>query len=223
MSSGPSDRTQWRLTQPELQDLQDQLHYLRAKGFVCPSTSPFAAPILFAPKKDGAFACARYFSKIVLCNDYHQIRVFVDDCPKTVFCTCYISYEYTVMPFGLTNAPSTFQLTMNGVFRDILDKCVIIYLDTRLIDSTKREQHLKDLEALYQRLQQNCVIKGCKCEFLKPEREILGHFISTGSVQIDLRKNRANQEWKSPINLQGLQSLLGFVNYVRRFIPTWGD
>ncbi|GJP35696.1 hypothetical protein CLOM_g20233 [Closterium sp. NIES-68] len=42
-----------------------------------------------------------------------------------------------------------FQLTMNGVFRDLLDKCVIIYVDDILIYSKTREQHLKDLEAIF--------------------------------------------------------------------------
>ncbi|GJP30411.1 hypothetical protein CLOM_g1085 [Closterium sp. NIES-68] len=79
----------------------------------------------------------------------------------------YGSCEYTVMPFGLTNAPSMFQLMMNGVFRYLLDKCVIIYRDDILIYSTTREQHLKDLEAIFQCLQQNYLMtKGSKCEVL---------------------------------------------------------
>ncbi|GJP30377.1 hypothetical protein CLOM_g962, partial [Closterium sp. NIES-68] len=246
----PTVRTQWRLTQPELQELRNQLDYLLAKGFIRPSTSPFAAPILFTPKKDGGLRMctdyralnrvtiksrypiprtdelidnlrgARYFSKIDLRGSYHQIRVFTDDCHKTAFRTRYGSYEYTVMPFGLTNAPSTFQLTMNGVFRDLLDKCIIIYLDDILIYSKTREQHLKDLEAVFQRLQQNRLItKGSKCEFLKQELEFLGHVISTEGIRIDPKKLRAIQEWQPPTNLQQLQSFLGFVNYVRRFIP----
>ncbi|GJP53332.1 hypothetical protein CLOM_g12493 [Closterium sp. NIES-68] len=145
---------------------------------------------------------ARYFSKIDLRGGYHQIWVFADDCHKTVFRTRYGSYKYTVMPFGLTNAPSTFQLTMNGVFRDLLDKCVIIYLDDILIHSTTREQHLKDLEAVFQRLQQHRLItKGSKCEFLKQELEFLGHVISMEGIQIDPKKLRAIQEWKPPTNL----------------------
>ncbi|GJP83849.1 hypothetical protein CLOP_g13951 [Closterium sp. NIES-67] len=173
----PTVRTQWRLTQPELQELRNQLDYLLAKGFIRPSTSPFAVPILFTPKKDGGLRMctdyralnrvtiksrypipctnelidnlrgARYFSKIDLSGGYHQIWVFADDCHKTAFRTRYGSYEYTVMLFGLTNAPSTFQLTMNGVFHDLLDKCVIIYLDDILIYNKTPEQHLKDLEA----------------------------------------------------------------------------
>ncbi|GJP31378.1 hypothetical protein CLOM_g12018 [Closterium sp. NIES-68] len=83
-----------------------------------------------------------------------------------------------------------------------------------------REQHLKDLEAVFQRLQQRRLItKGSKCEFLKQELEFLGHVISTEGIRIDPKKLRAIQEWKLPTNLQQLQSFLGFVNYVRRFIP----
>ncbi|GJP47026.1 hypothetical protein CLOM_g6258 [Closterium sp. NIES-68] len=232
----PTVRTQWRLTQPELQELRNHLDYLLTKGFIRPSTSPFATPILFTPKKDGGLRMctdyralnrvtiksrnpiprtdelidnlrgARYFSKIDLRGGYHQIRVFADDCHKTAFRTRYRSYEYTVMPFGLTNAPSTFQLTMNGVLRDLLDKCVIIYLDDILIYSKTQEQHLKDLEAVFQRLQQH-------------QLEFPGHVISTEGIRIDPKKLWAIQEWKPPTNLQQLQSFLGFVKYVRRFIP----
>ncbi|GJP82998.1 hypothetical protein CLOP_g13215, partial [Closterium sp. NIES-67] len=142
----PIVRTQWRLTQPELDELRCQLDYLFEKGFVRPSTSPFAAPILYTLKKDGGLRMcidyralnrvtiksrypipradelidqlcgAKFFSKIDLRGSYHQIRVNEADYYKTAFRTRYESYEYTVMPFGLTNAPSTFQLAMNDVF-----------------------------------------------------------------------------------------------------------
>ncbi|GJP31599.1 hypothetical protein CLOM_g14244 [Closterium sp. NIES-68] len=100
----------------------------------------------------------------------------------------------------VNECPSTFQLTMNEIFRDLLDKCVIIYLDDIL-------------------LQNRLITKGSTCEFLKPKLEFLGHVISTEGVKIDPRKIRAIQEWKPPTNLHELQSFLGFVNYVRRFIP----
>ncbi|GJP53614.1 hypothetical protein CLOM_g12768 [Closterium sp. NIES-68] len=84
-----------------------------------------------------------------------------DDCHKTAFHSRNRSYEYTVMPFGLTDSPSTFRLMMNGVFWDLLDKCVIIYLNDILIYNTTREQHLKDLEAVFQHMPHNrLIIKG---------------------------------------------------------------
>ncbi|GJP78104.1 hypothetical protein CLOP_g8430, partial [Closterium sp. NIES-67] len=200
-SAQPTIRTQWRLTEPELDELRHQLDYLVEKGFVRPSTSPFAAPILFTPKKDGGLRMcidyralnrvtiksrypipradelidqlrgAKFFSKIDLRGGYHQIRVHEVDCFKTAFRTRYGSYEYTVMPFGLTNAPLMFQLTMN------------------------------------------------ECKFLKQELEFLEHVISVDGVKIDPKKIATIQDWTPPTNLRELQSFLGFVNYVRRYIP----
>ncbi|GJP69713.1 hypothetical protein CLOP_g713, partial [Closterium sp. NIES-67] len=238
LGAQPTVRTQWRLTQPELDEIRRLLDYLLEKGFVCPSTSPFATPILFTPKKDGSLRmCIDYraLNRVTIksrypiphadelidqLRGYHQIRVHEADCYKTTFRTRYGSYEYTVMPFGLTNAPSTFQLTMNEVFRPLLDKCVIVYLDDILIYSTTGEQHLKDLEAVFSLLQQHQLItKGSKCEFLKQELEVLGHVISIDGVKIDPKKIATIQDRKPPANLHELQSFLGFVNYVRRFIP----
>ncbi|GJP86532.1 hypothetical protein CLOP_g16546, partial [Closterium sp. NIES-67] len=249
-SAQPTVQRQFRLTQPEFEELQQQLDYLLTKGFIRPSTSPYAAPILFNLKKDGGFRMcidyralkritiksrypipraddlldqlrgADYFSKIDLRGGYHQIRVAAEDCHKTAFRTRYGSYEYLVMPFGLTNAPSTFQMTMNGVFRELLDKCVIIYLDDILIYSRSREQHLQDLDVVFTLLYKNCLItKGSKCDFLKQELDFLGHILSTEGVKIDPKKIKTIQEWKPPTNIKELQSFLGFVNYVHRFIP----
>ncbi|CAI7899655.1 unnamed protein product [Closterium sp. NIES-54] len=246
----PTIRTQWRLTQPELEELRSQIDALLEKGFIRASTSPFAAPILFTPKKDGGLRMcidyralnwvtiksrypiprtdalldqlrgARYFSKIDLLGGYHQIRVFADDCHMAAFRTRYGSYEFTVMPFGLTNAPSTFQLTMNRVFRDLLDRCDIVYLDDILIFSKTREDHLCDLDAVFKRLQENRLItEGSMCKFFKQELEFLGHVISRDGIKIDPAKIKTIQEWKPPTIITKLQILLGFVNYVRRFIP----
>ncbi|GJP54444.1 hypothetical protein CLOM_g13533 [Closterium sp. NIES-68] len=121
------------------------------------------------------------------------------------------------MQFGLTNTPSTFQLTMNKVFRPLLDKCVIVYLDDILIYSTTREKDLKDLEAVFSLLSQHRLItKGSKCKFLKQEPEFLGHVISIDGVRIDPKKITTIQEWKPLANLRELQSFPGFMNYVRR-------
>ncbi|GJP67754.1 hypothetical protein CLOP_g24532, partial [Closterium sp. NIES-67] len=154
------------------------LDYLLEKKIIRPSTSPYAATIIFTPKMDGGlWMCtdnralnnitikslysipraddlinqlggARIFSKIDLRGGYHQIRVTEADIPKTTFRTRYVRDEYTLMSLGLTNAPATFQLTMNEVFCSLLDKCVIVYLDDIPVYSKTREQYLQDLEAI---------------------------------------------------------------------------
>ncbi|GJP34742.1 hypothetical protein CLOM_g19175 [Closterium sp. NIES-68] len=175
----PTVQRRFRLTQPELEELRKQLDYLLEKKFIRPSSSPFAAPMLFTPKKDGGYRMcndyralnrvtirsrypiprtdelinqlqkARLFSEIDLRGGYPQIRLVAADCHKNAFCTRYGSFEYIVMPFGLTNAPATFQMTMNQNFSSVVDRYVIVYLDDIVIYSETREQHLKDLEAVF--------------------------------------------------------------------------
>ncbi|CAI7805009.1 unnamed protein product [Closterium sp. NIES-54] len=115
------------------------------------------------------------------------------------------------MPFGLTNAPATFQMTMNKAFRPLLDKCVIVYLDDMLIYSTDRAHHLQSENRL--------LTKASKCKILQDRLEFLGHVISADGVEIDPKNIATIQAWHAPTNLTELQSFLGFVNYVRRFVP----
>ncbi|CAI7742113.1 unnamed protein product [Closterium sp. NIES-54] len=238
----PTMQRQFRLTQPELDELREQLDYLLEKKFIRPSSSPFAAPILFTPKKDGGFRMcidyralnrvtfklrypipradelidqlrtARVFSKIDLRGGYHQIRVEPSDCAKTAFRTRYGSFEYTVMPFRLTNAPATFQMTMNEAFRPLLDKCVIIYLDDILVYIRDKQQHLADLEVFTVLEKHRLLTKGSKCEFFQDRLELLGHVISEAGVEIDPKKMDTVKAWHPPANITELQSFFGFVN-----------
>jgi Reverse transcriptase (RNA-dependent DNA polymerase) len=56
--------------------------------------------------------------------------------------------DVTVMPFGLSNAPAAFQRFMNDIFADLLDICVIIYLDDILIyseDLASHKDHMREV------------------------------------------------------------------------------
>ena len=47
----------YRMTPLELRELKVQLQDLLDKGFICPSTSPWGAPILFVKKKMDLYDC----------------------------------------------------------------------------------------------------------------------------------------------------------------------
>ena len=55
------------------------------------------------------------------------MRIKYEDISKTAFRTRYGHYEFTVVLFGLSNAPAVFMCLMNGVFRNYLDKFVIVF------------------------------------------------------------------------------------------------
>jgi hypothetical protein len=155
---------------------------LSEKGYIRPSTSPWAALVLFLEKKDGTKRmCIDYrylnevtiknkyplpriedlfdqlrgasvFSKIDLRSGYHQLRIQISDIPKTTFITKYGLYESTVMSFGLTNAPAYFMYLMNSVFMDYLDKFMAVFIDDILIYSQNEQEHEEHLRKVLQRL-----------------------------------------------------------------------
>jgi len=93
---------------------------------------------------------AGVFSKIDLRSRYHQLRIKLEDIPKTSFRTRYGHCEFTVMPFGLTNAPAAFMDLMICVFRPYLDKFVVVFIDDILVCSTDKEEHAQHLRLVLQ-------------------------------------------------------------------------
>ena len=245
----PPSRPTYRMSFQELEELERQLREYVGNGWIRPSQSPYGAPILFVKKKDGTTRMctdyralnkitkknvyplpridelldrlegAKFFTKIDLRQGYHQIRIAEADVEKTAFRTRYGHYEYLVLPFGLTNAPATFMGLMNEVFRPLLDKSVVIYLDDILIFSRTWEDHLRDVGAVLQRLRDSKLYaKVSKCEFGKESVEFLGHVVSNEGVSVDAKKVEAIKEWPVPTNIHDLRAFLGLANYYRRFV-----
>jgi hypothetical protein len=126
----PVSKPAYLLSPAEMDELKAQLAVLLEKGLIRPSTSPWGAPVLFAPKSDGGLPMcldyralnkgtikdknpiprvdeifdrlqgAKHFTTLDLRSGYYQIKVREQDIPKTCIRTRYGSFEFLVMPFG---------------------------------------------------------------------------------------------------------------------------
>ncbi len=237
------------LSQPEAESMKSYIEEELAKGFLRPSTSPASAGFCFVKKKDGGLRpCidyrglnditikfryplplvpaaleqlreAQYFTKLDLRSTYNLIRIREGDEWKTAFSTTTEHYEYLVMPFGLANSPSVFQSFINDVFRDMLNRWVIVYIDDILIYSTTLKDHIKQVRAVLRRLiDHQLYAKAEKCEFHQESVSFLGYVISSGGVAMDDKKIHSVVNWLQPTTLKELQRFLGFANFYRRFI-----
>jgi hypothetical protein len=109
---------------------------------------------------------AKILSKIDLRSGYHQVRIKEEDINKTTFRTRYGHYEFTLVPFGLSNAQAIFMCLMNGIFREYLDKFIIVFLDEIIIYSKSEEEHEQHLRMVLQLLREHQLYaKFSKCSF----------------------------------------------------------
>ena len=142
---------------------------------------------------------AWHFSKLDLRDGYHQIPIEESDHAKAAFTCRYGTFEFVVMPFGLKNAPSHFQRSMNMLLADLLDECVLVYMDDILIFSKSAEEHVAHVKHVFQRLNaQGWHVKQKKCALFLPEVEFLGHNVSAEGIKVANDKVDAIANWPQP-------------------------
>ena len=128
------------------------------------------------------------------------------------------------MPFGLTNAPAAFQCFMNNVFSDLLDVCVVVYLDDILIYFNNITQHWSHVKEVLKWLQKvGLYTKAEKCKFHLDSIEYLGYVLSSSGLTMSDAKVKTIQKWPEPKKVKDIQSFLGFANFYRRFIFNYSD
>lgn len=172
----------YKMSVQELEVVKKYLEDNLSKGFIEPSQSPFAAPILFVKKADGGLrfcidfrklnflsrkdryplplidetlsrlATAKRFTKLDIRQAFHKIRMDPESEDLTTFRTRYGAYKCKVLPFGLTNGPATFQRYMNDILFDYLDDFCTAYLDDILIYSENVEEHDMHVRKILTRL-----------------------------------------------------------------------
>jgi hypothetical protein len=213
-------------------------------GFIRLTKSPYGAPVLFIKKKDGSLRlcvdfhglnaitqkdkyplplitdlpdtprAAQIYTKIDLKHAYHLVCIAMGDEWKTAFRTHYRLFEWLVMPFRLTNAPAAFQCFVNDIFSDMLDICIIVYLDNILVYSEDPALHDKQVREVLQRLRKNSLYtNGKKCSFDVDRIEYLGFLVEPEGLQMDPAKVQVIIDWLEPRKVKDIQSFLRFANF----------
>jgi hypothetical protein len=230
--------------------LKDYIDKALIKGWISNSTAAYAEPIFIVPKPNNeGRACINYkntnlrsekityplpivqdlldklgtakvFSRLDLPDAYHLVRIKAGDEYKTAFRCKFGLFQYNVVSFGLTNAPAVFQFFLNDIFKDMINKFVVIYLDDILIFSDDENIHESHVTQVLQRLQDHhLVVNPKKCSFNVKSIDFLGYIVTVGKgLSMNPEKVRAITEWKAPNTVKQLQSFLGFANFYRRFI-----
>jgi hypothetical protein len=123
------------------------------------------------------------------------------------------------MTFGLNNAGATYQRAINYIFHELIGKIVEIYIDDIVIKSLDHESHLADVRRTLECTRKHGLkMNPNKCAFGVSVGEFLGFLVHEGGIEVGKKSMKAIDEVVPPTNLKELQSLLGKINFVRRFI-----
>ena len=62
-------------------------------------------------------------------SGYNQIEITLEDKEKTTFTCPFGTFAFRKMPFGLCNAPGAFKWCMMGIFSDMIENIMEIFMD----------------------------------------------------------------------------------------------
>lgn len=81
---------------------------------------------------------------------------------------------------------------MHEASKELIGKCVVVYLDDIIVFSKNRKERKLHLRQTLDTLRQHqLVAKPSKCDFFKTELLFLGHIISAGGIEPDPAKVEA--------------------------------
>lgn len=161
----------------------------------------------------------KWFTRLDLKEAFHRIRVHPASRPLTAFATPWGSFQFTRMPFGLCTAPATYQRFLDWVLHGLKERAINYVDDILIWGRTRKECRLWEAR-IRNRLAENQVeINETKSESEKRELTFVGLRISEGQVGCSLKM----RDWATPTTKQDWQSLLGFANCFRDYLPNLSE
>jgi hypothetical protein len=164
----------------------------------------------------------KFFSFLDGFSGYNQIKIAPQDQDKTTFTSPWGTFSYRVLPFGLCNAPTTFQRAVLGIFFDILNDSMEIFMDDFTPYGVSFQEALENLEKVLKRcIQAQLSLSTEKCHMMMTEGIVLGHFISSQGIQVDPSKIQVIKDIPTPKTQTEVRSFLGHAGYYRIFIKNF--
>ena len=171
---------------------------------------------------------ARIFSFFDAKDGFYQVSLDEESSRLTTFWTPLGRYRYLTMPFGISLAPEVFESKLQGCLTDLHEVKVItddiLVVGYGATDAEAQIDHDRNVARLLERGRQvNLKLNKTKVKLRKTEVKFMGHLISNEGLKPDPDKVTAIKNMPKPTSSSKVQTLLGFVNYLSKFLPKLSD
>ena len=229
--------------------VKEELHSMIKSDIIEESNSPWAAPIVCVPKKDKSLRLcvdyrglnsqtifdpqpmpkieevinklgkAKYISKLDLTKGYWQIPLTEKAKEVSAFVTPFGHFQFKVLPFGMINSAASFVRLIKRVLKGT-EEFADSFIDDIIIFSDTWNLHLTHVKCVLNMLRSaHLTAKPSKCFIGFRQIEFLAHVVGNGEVRPTEEKVKAVQQFPIPTTKRKVRSLIGFLNFHRRFIP----
>ncbi|CAH2088405.1 unnamed protein product [Euphydryas editha] len=161
---------------------------------------------------------AKYFSKLDIKNAFHQVEIHPNSRYLTTFITSKGLYQYKRLMFGITCAPELFQKILERMLTGL--NGVVNFIDDILVYGENEKQHDERLQSVMKTLRENDVLLNeAKCVYKIQKINFLGHELTPDGVKPLKKYVTSIEEFRVPKTIEELQSFLGLVNYINKWLP----
>ncbi|CAC5421039.1 unnamed protein product [Mytilus coruscus] len=153
-----------------------------------------------------------FLTSIDLSSGFFQLPISKESQRYTAFNTCFGTFKFLRLPMGLSSSPASFKLF----------KSCLCYLDDILVASETFDQHIEDLQNVFQRLSNAGLKLGHKkCTFAQNSCIYLGHKISNKGIGPPPDRVQAIVDYPIPKSVKELRRLVGLFNWFRKYIKNF--
>ena len=153
----------------------------------------------------------RFFTVVDARKGYHQIPLDEESQPFTTFITPFGRYCYLKAPYGISSISEHFNRRMDEALRDLPRVHHIV--DDILIASSTWQQHVEDVNRLFQRLREcRITLNAGKFTFGQDSVTFAGLRLSRGGFSMDPELLQAIRSFPTPQSKTDVRSFFGLVN-----------
>ena len=162
---------------------------------------------------------ARYFAVFDTSKGFFHVPLDQESKLLTAMLTPFGIYVYNILAMGLSNATDLFETCIYEILQG-LDGRTNIAVDV-LVYSTNYDEFKSNVLAFLD----HCVQEDMHLnpDKVKIDCPFFGNFFTKDRLSPDTKKVELIQQWPTPTNHKELQSFLGTVNYLSRFLAFLSD
>ena len=166
---------------------------------------------------------AQFFSTMDLKSRFWQVKMAEKSRQYTAFTVGSMGiFVFLWMPYRLCNTPATFQWLMQNCLGELNLTYALIYLDDVIIFPWTEEEHLTQLQAVFERFWEHGLkLKPSKCHFLRKEIAFLGHKVSEEGMKPGDDGLKGIAEMAPPANYTEIRRFLGATRFFWHFIKNY--